>query len=169
MRQYEPRVTSTQTPIGDQRHRHPGGHAEEAEAGGHAGELGHRGAEVGDEHGEHGEGRHPQAEALADEGRQAFAGDGPHARAHLLGDGQDGGDEQQHPEQAIAVPGAGDGPRGDAAGVVVGVGRDEPRAHDRQEHEQTAAAYAAQGAPGRLLRGGRHRLVEDPRQPLLPG
>ena len=90
-------------PDGDRRHAHPRRHVSEAEGGGHARELGHRGAEVGDQHGEHGEGRDLQAEALADERRQALTGDHPHARAHLLGDGQDRRDEQQHPEQLVAV------------------------------------------------------------------
>ena len=41
----------------------------------------------------------------------------------------------QHPQQAIAVAGAGDGIGRDAAGVVVDIGGDDPRADDGRQDQ----------------------------------
>ena len=98
---------------------------EELEGGRQAGELGGRGAEVGDQQQEHGPGGGAQPEALADQGGQALAGGDPQAGPDLLGDRQREGDDEQQPEQAIALLGADLGVGGDALGVVVGRGRDQ--------------------------------------------
>jgi len=49
---------------------------------------------------------------------------------------------EEHPQQGIAVAGAGQGIGGDAAGVVVHVGGDDARPEHGQEHEQIAPGKA---------------------------
>ena len=95
-------------------------------------ELRERGAEVGDEQRHDDERRHPHAEVLAHEVREAHAGHGAEPRAHLLHDDQCDEDDDDHPQQLVAVAGAGGGVRGDAAGVVAGVGCDQSGAEDRR-------------------------------------
>ncbi len=142
---------------GDRRHGQPRRDVREAEGRGDARELGHGRAEVGDQEGEHRERRHPEAELLADERREALAGHGAHARAHLLRHAEDGRDQQQQPQHAVAVARADHRPRGDAAGVVVGGGGDEARPEDREEDHQAAAADAADEPAAYVAWRLRHR------------
>ena len=111
--------------------------------GGHAGEFGDGIAQVDGEGGEHYEESGAEAEFLADQIGEAFAGDHAHARAHFLADVEGDGHGNQRPQQGVAELGAGDGIGGDAAGVVVHVGSDEPRTDHRQKHGDAAAHRAA--------------------------
>ena len=161
----------------DRRHGQPRRDVGQAERGSHARELRHGRAEVGDEEGEHRERRHLEAELLADQRRQTLAGHGPHARAHLLGHRQDGRDEQQQPEQAVAVAGADHRPGGDAAGIVVRGRRDQARPENREEDGEPAAADAADQpaayTPWRLrhrgLLNGRSSAGASSRRAEAPG
>ena len=67
---------------------------------------------------------------LADQLGQALAGDGAHARGHLLHDDQRDRDQHHHPQQAVAVAGADRRVGGDAAGVVAGVRGDQAGAEE---------------------------------------
>ena len=143
----------------DRRHGQPWRDVGEAERGSHARELRHGRAEVGDEEGEHRERRHLEAELLADQRRQTLAGHGAHACAHLLRHRQDGRDEQQQPQHAVAVAGADHRPGGDAAGIVVRGRRDEARPEDREEDGEPAAADAADHSVSDCPRRASHRTL----------
>ena len=86
--------------------------------------------------------RPAHAEAVADEVREALAGDDAEARGHLLDDGQDDHRDGEQPEQLETRRGAHDRVGRDAAGVVAGDAGDEPRTHDGQEGEQASASEA---------------------------
>ena len=147
---------------GDDGHGHVGRHVEEAARRGDARELRHGGAEVGDHRGEDREGGDLEAEVLADEAGEPASGDDADAGVHLLDDGEDGRDQHQQPDHAVAVARADHRPGGDAAGVVAGVGGDEAGPHHRQDDEEPGAADAAgqpQAAyPARSLRHRRGLL-----------
>ena len=78
----------------------------------------------------HDERRHPDAEALAHEVGEAHARHGAEPRAHLLHDDQRHEDDDEHPQQLVAVARARGGVRRDAAGVVAGVRGDQARTED---------------------------------------
>ncbi len=132
--------------IGPAQHQPPGkqrrqgqrdifAHPEQLHAGGDPGKFAHDVAHVAQEQPQHGIKGDLDAEALPGQVGQPFAGDRAHAGAHLLDDhqGQDHGDEE--PEDFVAQDGAGHGIGGNAAGIVVHVGGDDARPHDRQEDE----------------------------------
>ena len=99
------------------------------------GELGHRRAEVGDEHGEHREGAPAHPVPLADQAHQPLAGREPEAGAHLLGEEQDDLAGEDDPQQRVAEVRAGQRVGRDPAGVVVGEAADEARAEHRQDRD----------------------------------
>ena len=76
------------------------------------------------------------AESLDDELGQPDAGDGAQAHDHLLVHDQHRRQQQQGPEQRIAVVLARLRVGGDTAGVVVADQHDQPRADDRRQSEQ---------------------------------
>ena len=124
-----------QHPNGDggQRHGNVFADAEDLHRGGHAGEFRDRVAQVHQEGGDHDEERGAEAELLADQVGEAFAGDHAHAGAHLLADVEGDGHGNERPEQRVAELCAGRGVHGDAAGVVVHVGGDDARTDDGQK------------------------------------
>ena len=89
-----------------------------------------------------------EAEFLADQVAQPLAGHRAHARRHLLHDHQRDGDRDHRPQQRVAELRAGHRIGGDAAGVVVDVGGDEPGADDGQ-HQREAGAPALAEVHGR--------------------
>ena len=103
-----------------------------------------------------GEGRPADAVVLADQLGQALAGDDAHAGGEHLHERQREGDQDHHPQQAVAVLGADLRVGGDAAGVVAGVGGDQPRAEQRQQDRDTAAATlgCAAARDARAAQGG---------------
>ena len=122
----------------------------------HAGEFRDGIAQVNGEGGQHHEERGAEAEFLADQIGEAFAGDHAHARAHFLADVEGNGHGNQRPQHGVAELGARNGVGGDAARVVVHVGSDEPRTDHRQKHGEAPAVGAraavqllAAGHPGR--------------------
>ena len=84
--------------------------------------------------------RHAEAELLADQVAQPLAGDGAHARRHLLDDDQRDRDRDHRPQQRVAELRAGQRIGEDAAGVVVDVGGDEPGTDDREEQRRCGRA-----------------------------
>ena len=84
----------------------------------------------------HGEERHAQSKLFANQVRQALAGDGAHARGHLLHHDQRDGGGDQCPEQGIAEFGARLRIGKDAAGIVINVGGDEAWPEDRKKGDQ---------------------------------
>ena len=87
---------------GDDGHRDQAGHAEDAQRGPGAGELGDRVGQVGDEQDGHGDDRPAHAEAIADEIGEPLAGDDAEAGGHLLDDGQDDHRDGEEPEELEA-------------------------------------------------------------------
>ncbi len=148
------------------------GEPEQLRARRHPGELGHRVEHVGDQQRDQDVEGHLDAEVLADEVGEAFARDDRHADAHLLDDDQ--GDEygDHHPQQAVAVVRAGQRVGGDAARVVVHVGRDDARAdHGKEEEDAVARDDATEDGADpqepldwRRLPGGRVRPRRRPDQ-----
>ncbi len=106
--------------------------AEELECGADARELRDHEAEIGDEQARHCERGGAPGALLTDQRDEPLAGVRPEARRHLLHhDERDG--HQDHEEQgAVRELRAGRRIRGDAAGVVAGVGRDEAGPEDRE-------------------------------------
>ena len=86
--------------------------------------------------GDHDEERGAEAEFLADQIGEAFAGDHAHARAHFFGDVERDGHGNERPEQRVAELRAGGGVDGDAAGVVVHVRGDQARADDGEKERR---------------------------------
>lgn len=123
-----------------------------------ADEFAEGGAEVGDEEGDDDERGHADAEVLTYEVAEPHAGGGADARAHLLHDKQRDDDDDHDPEELVPVAGAGGGVGGDAAGVVTGVGGDQPRAEDAEQQEEAREAQRAARRPagpvGLRLRAG---------------
>ena len=79
---------------------------------------------------------------------------------------EDGRDQHEQPDHAVAVAGADHRPGGDAAGVVAGVGGDEARPHHREDDEEPGAADApASRRPPTLreVRAIEASSMEDPR------
>src|SRR3989442_847727 len=77
-----------------------------------------------------------------------FPGDGSHARAHLLYQNQCDGDGNEGPEGEIPPARTRLRIRVDAAGVVINVGGDEPRAEDGQEdHDPRAPGFQHRQVP----------------------
>ena len=142
----------------------------EAERGTDADELTDADAEVRDEHRQRRERRPADAVVLADQLREALAGDRPHPRGHLLDDDQRHRDHDHHPEQVVAELRT-DGRVGrDSACIVAGVRGDQARAEEREQGQQAPGGAAtrpkARACPQRALAqmpddsadSARHRL-----------
>ena len=140
-------------------HGHPGEPDRRADAD----EVGDADADVGDQHGARGEHRPADAVLLAHELGQALAGDDAHARRQRLHDRQRDRDQHHRPQQRVAVLGADRGVRGDAAGVVARVGRDQPRSEQAEEGEQARAARAKPCRQARSATRGRPDTTHDGR------
>ena len=140
-----------------QRHHQIFSHSEDGHARGQSGKLGHDVGEIRRPQNHHGEKCGAKAEFLANQIRQAFAGDRAHARRHLLDHHQGDGGGDQRPQQGVTEL----GPRlrvgEDAARVVINVGGDEAGAEDGEKHQQaqpqggecrpSGSAPAKQSAP----------------------
>jgi len=126
-----------------------------------ADEVGEADAGVRDDHGEGRERRPADAVALPDQLGEPLAGHHPHPRGEHLHHRQREGDEDQHPQQVVAVLRPDRGVGGDASGVVAGVGRDQPRAEGREEYEEPATAKAE---PRRKPRAAARDIPRDPPQ-----
>ncbi len=135
------------------RHRDLGRESEDLEARGDAGEFGDGVAPVADQHREQDPEGHADPVVLADQVRQPLAGDGPHARAHLLHDDQRQRDGDERPQQLGSELCARHRVGGDAAGVVVDVGGDDARPHHRQEQQEIPPAIVDLALPGDLACG----------------
>ena len=114
-------------------HRDEFADAEHLHPGGDPGELGDHVAHVGQKHADHQVERDLGAEFLADQVRETLAGHNPHARAHFLHHDQGNHDRDQRPDQLEPILGARQGIRGDAAGVIVHVGGDDPGPHEDEK------------------------------------
>ena len=77
----------------------------------------------------------PQAELFADQAGEALAGNYTHPRVHLLDDRERYGDGDHGPKQVVPVLGACLAVSEDAAGVVIYICGNEPRAEDGQEQQ----------------------------------
>lgn len=82
------------------------GDAEQLEAGGDPGELGARGAHVGENQDADRDGAKPHPVRVTDQPREALLGDDAHAGAEVVEHDQRDRREQQHPQQPVAVLGA---------------------------------------------------------------
>jgi len=91
-------------------------------------------AEVGEHEDNEDDRRDADAEILSNQVGEALSGDRAHTRAHLLRDDQRGRHRDEQPQHAVAELRSCDRIRGDPTDVVVGVGRDDPRPDDREEH-----------------------------------
>ena len=131
---------------GAQRHDDVLRDAEEFQAAGDTGKLGHHVAEIRDDERQHQPERHAESELLANEIAQALAGDRTHPGGHLLNDHQGDGDRDHRPEERIAELRASHRVCRDTAGIVVDVRRDEPGADDREYERQPAAPALAEQA-----------------------
>jgi hypothetical protein len=125
---------------GHDRHGDPLRDAEELHARRHTGELGHGIAVVRREQRQHEIEGQFHAEVLADQVGEPLSGHGAHARGHLLDDDEGDRDGDERPEEARPELRAGERIRRDAAGVVVDVGRDDPRADHAQEQNDLPPA-----------------------------
>ena len=113
---------------------------------GDARELGGRRPQVRDQQQQHHRGGRAHPVPLADQGREPLAGHHPEPGADLLGDEERDARDQRQPQELVPELGAHDRVRGDPLRVVVGGGRDQPGAEDRQERHQRAAPEEAAGA-----------------------
>ncbi len=108
----------------------------ELHAAGDSGKLRNDVAEIDDDEKHHHQESDAEAELFTDEVAEALAGDDAHAGAHLLDDDEGEGDGDHHPQQLVAVLGAGLGVGEDAAGIVIDVGGDEAGTeHGEEEHD----------------------------------
>ena len=123
--------------------------AEQFQAGRDADELRDDVAEVDDQNSDHHEERDAQAELLADQVAQAFAGDGAHAGAHFLHHDQRERDRDHGPKKKMSELGAGLRIGQDAAGIVVDVRGDKARPDDGEE-QQDPGLPASQELHGQL-------------------
>ena len=135
---------------GDQHQHQPGQRdgdvgtdAEVPEREGHADELRHDRQEVEHEEVTDAEPAPEPAEPLVDEPRMPDSRHGPEPDHHLLVDDQDRDQQEQRPQQAVAVILSRLGVGGHAAGVVVADHHDQAGPDDRQERQQTPAQAAA--------------------------
>ena len=143
--------------------------AEDLEGRRGARELGDGVGQVGDQQDEHRESRPADAEAIADQVREALPGDDAQAGGDLLDDGQDDDRDREDPEQPEARLGAHHAVGGDATGIVAGDAGDQPGAHDREECQQPApAAEAAPQAQELAVRDPVAEAAEEP-DPGRPG
>ena len=78
--------------------------------------------------------------ALADQRKQALAGDDPHPDRQLVKDDERDGRERQHPQQLVSVVRAELRVGRDPGGIVVGETGEDARADDREQHDQRAPA-----------------------------
>ena len=113
------------------------------------------------------------AEPLVDEPRVPDARHGPEPDHHLLVDDQDRDQQEQRPQQAVAVVLSRLGVGGHAAGVVVAHHHDQAGPDDREERQQTPAQATAlrvvEPDPAeRAFDVAEVRLVEDGTRPA-PG
>ena len=145
------------------RHGDLHGYARQAEGGADADEVGDADAEVRDQDGGRGDHRPADAVLLTDELGQALAGDDAHARGEHLHDRERDRDQQDRPQQAVAVLGAHRGVGGDSAGVVAGVGGDQAGAEQPQEDEQSCASRTEAGRQARPATDGRAGATHDGR------
>ncbi len=100
---------------------------------------------------QHREESHSDAEVLANERRQTFAGDGTHAGAHLLHHDQADRNDRDAPHQGEAVFGAGLGISCNSAGVVTRRSGDDS---GTENGKQDKPKGTPPGSRGRLC-GGR--------------
>ena len=147
------RAAHREQPDGQGRHRnaHVDRHAEEGQRRRDARELRERDRGVGDEEREHGEGGEAHAKLLADERREALAGDAAHARRGLLRHDEQEAHDGNGPELVEAEERAGVGVRGHAAGVRAREGGNHAGAHRRQDEAWPQARAFAPLARGALL------------------
>ena len=143
---------------GGERHRDRSGDAEDLQRLRDAGKFGDGVAQVREHQREQDPESDFDAEPLADQIGEAFAGDHAHPGAHLLDQNQREGDRDQRPQQRVAEVGAGLRVGGDSARVVVDIGGDDARADHREDRAQPhqAAAPAGHG-------GARDPRCADPR------
>ena len=138
-------------PVGAAHHEQPDDHRSdrdrhvlrdvcEREGGADTDELADADAEVRHQHRGRRERRPPDAVLLANQLGEALARHRPHACRHLLDDDQRHRDQDHHPDQVVAVPGADCGVSGDPAGVVTGVRRDQAGAENSEESEKAGGA-----------------------------
>ena len=92
-------------------------------------------AEIRNQNPEHHQERDPQAEFFADQIAQSFAGNRPHAGAHLLHHDQGDRNRDHRPQQHVAELRAGLRIRQDAAGIVVDIRGDEARSYDGEKQQ----------------------------------
>jgi hypothetical protein len=110
-------------------------YAEELHARRDARELGDDDRQVREHEERHDRQGHPDAELLPDKVPEPLSGHDPHPRGHLLDHRQSEDDEDERPQEAIALPRADDGVRGDAARIVPRVPGDKARADHGQDRE----------------------------------
>ena len=127
------------------RYGHVARKTEQFQAGGDADKFRDHVAEVGDQNSQHHQKGDAEAEFFADQVAQALAGDRAHAGAHLLHHDQGQRDRDHGPQQEKSVLRPGLGVGQDAAGIVVDVGRDDPRP-DYGEEQQGPASPSVSGA-----------------------
>src|SRR5262249_22940405 len=117
-------------------------HAEKLRAAGYAREFRDDVTEIARDQAKHEEERDAQAVFFADEFAQSLSGDHAHARGDLLRKGQQDGDRNHRPQQAISKLRSGGSVGVDAASVVIDVGGDESRPEDREQKEQASERIA---------------------------
>ncbi len=129
------------------RNRHVLRDVSERQCGADPDELADADAEVGDEH-RHGRERRPAHPVLlADQLRQPLSRDCAHPCRHLLHDDEGDGDQHHHPEQVVAVLCADRRVGGDPAGVVAGVGGDQPGPEKGEERDEARRGGVTRAQP----------------------
>ena len=126
---------------GTERHRDVAAHTEDLEARRKPRKLCRDVPEVGDQQGQHGVKSDFHAVALADEIGEPLAGHDAKAGHHLLDQDEENEHRDQGPQERIAILGPGHGVRGNSTGVIVDIGRDDPRSDDAEEEQDVRLVY----------------------------
>ena len=139
------------------------GNAGESERGAGSDEVRDADAEVRDQDGARRDHRPADPVLLADQLGEPLAGHHAHAGGQQLHDRQRDRDQDDRPQQVVAVFGADRRVGRDPARVVAGVGGDQPRAEQPEEREHRGAARAKAGRQTRSATGGRPDTAHEGR------